>query len=573
MTIPFGFEENSRLIDGESDQNFGFSGGGGGSSGTGDTVSTEICPPDGTLIRCTANGVGLFHTGRDANGICTQGFLNTDVCIIAPPPVSQPTPPPTSGCEPVGTFIGCSGTENIGIFSLGPQADGGCLNEERRTSRCEKTITVTNTGLCQSDSECATGYRCDFSNTTQIGEDATNQAGKCVLVKTYCNYKDITAACSDTVAGPGLVGYVGSATRTFVVLDTNGNPLPLGCSADTSINTNWDLSECTKGSGPCTYIEEEAACTTLLGDGWSGIASRKVLGPNNVSNCTADPNAEIWNTSGCGKISDPFPCQTKTETTNCRVLLGSNYSDQQTLTRTVLDRDASGGTQPAGCTIVGITDYNTTLCTRITQPPVTPPPITQPPVTPPPITPPPVTPPPITPPPVTPPPITPPPVEFTPPPVGFTPPPITPPPVQQLTWRDCVTGRVNVGLPPTNFVQVGHNGPAGGTCWEAQTEIGFNPSLSEALRFTYQRGSSVYPTPKSVTATNSNYGTAYRLTLRTNPDVKLIYNSAQGDGALSFILAPRASATFYVNVTSKLLAALQDGSTSLYMDVEYEPVL
>lgn len=537
------------------------SGGGGGGS----------CPADGTLIRCTSNGVGLFHTGPDANGICTQGFLQTDICRISSP-TPTPTPPPTAACEPVGTFLGCTGTEDIGVFSLGPQADGGCLNEERRTTSCKSTTTITNTGLCQADAECSAGYRCDFSTTTQIGDDPTNQAGKCVKVETYCNYKDVTAACSDTVAGPGLVGYQGFAIKTIPVTDVNGNPLPLGCKLNPDINTNWDLGECIEPTPLCSYIEEEASCTQILGDGYSGIASRRVLSSNNPANCRQDPNigsASDWNTAGCGRIGDPPLCVTKTETNSCRNLLGNNYSSQQVLSRTVLDRDSTGAVQPAGCVIAGITDYNTSECVRITTPPptaLTPPPTA---LTPPPIglTPPPVA---ITPPPVE---LTPPPIAITPPPVGFTPPPITPPPVVQLTWRDCVTGVVNIGTPPANFIQVGYNGPVGGTCWEAPTEIGFNPSLSEALRFTYQRGSSVYPTPKSIVATNSAYGTSYRLTIRTNPDVKLIHNSAQGDGNLSFILSPRSSATFYVNVTPKLISMLQDGSTSLYMDVEYQPVL
>jgi hypothetical protein len=107
---------------------------------------------------------------------------------------------------------------------------------------------------------------------------------------------------------------------------------------------------------------------------------------------------------------------------------------------------------------------------------------------------------------------------------------------------------------------VSYNGAGGGTCWQPTTQVGFSPTLSEALLFTYQRGSSDLPQPKTITATNPSYGTAYRITITTNTDI-IVQPS-------SFTVTPRSSQQFVVNVTPTLLDKLGDGTSTIEMSVD-----
>jgi hypothetical protein len=152
------------------------------------------------------------------------------------------------------------------------------------------------------------------------------------------------------------------------------------------------------------------------------------------------------------------------------------------------------------------------------------------------------------------------------------------PDVSQCTipvfWRNCVTGQLIEGTPPANFQETEFLGAGGGACWEPLTEIGFEPNLNDALRYSYQRGSSRYPTAKNIRVTNPSYGTSYRITVTTNPDITLSTRSQSGNnGALSFTIAPRSSETFIVNVTPRLLQTLQEGLSNLSMIVEYQKVI
>jgi uncharacterized repeat protein (TIGR02543 family) len=152
------------------------------------------------------------------------------------------------------------------------------------------------------------------------------------------------------------------------------------------------------------------------------------------------------------------------------------------------------------------------------------------------------------------------------------------PDVSQCTipvfWRSCVTGQLIEGTPPADFQETEFLGAGGGACWEPLTEIAFEPNLNEALRYSYQRGSSKYPTGKNIKVTNPSYGTAYRITVTTNPDITLSTRSQSGNkGALSFTIGPRSSETLIVNVTPKLLQTLQDGVANLLMIVEYQRVV
>jgi hypothetical protein len=133
-----------------------------------------------------------------------------------------------------------------------------------------------------------------------------------------------------------------------------------------------------------------------------------------------------------------------------------------------------------------------------------------------------------------------------------------------ITWRDCISGILNEGTAPTGYRQLAYTGAGGGTCWEPGTIVGFQPSLSDALTFTYQRGGSNLPQPKSITANNPSYGVSYKLTMRTNPDI-IVQPS-------SFIISPRSSQQFFVNVTPALLDKLGDGTSTIEMSVDITEV-
>ena len=138
------------------------------------------------------------------------------------------------------------------------------------------------------------------------------------------------------------------------------------------------------------------------------------------------------------------------------------------------------------------------------------------------------------------------------PPVSRTPAPSPTP----ITWRDCISGVVNIGRAPSGYREV--NYPTGGTCWEPVSEVGFTPSLSDALLFIHERGGPL-PTSKKITATNPSYGKAYRVSLATDEHITITPNS--------FIVPPRQSVDFVVSITYDLVNKLGDGSSVLRMDV------
>ena len=129
-----------------------------------------------------------------------------------------------------------------------------------------------------------------------------------------------------------------------------------------------------------------------------------------------------------------------------------------------------------------------------------------------------------------------------------------------ITYRDCISGVLNEGLAPQGYREVIYAGAGGGTCWEPSTVVGFKPNLSDALTFTYQRGGSNLPQPKSITVSNPSYGISYKITMKTNPDI-IVQPS-------SLIINPRSSEQFFVNVTPTLLDKLGDGTSTIEMSVE-----
>jgi len=155
-------------------------------------------------------------------------------------------------------------------------------------------------------------------------------------------------------------------------------------------------------------------------------------------------------------------------------------------------------------------------------------------------------------------------------PAPITPAPITPAPTPApiFTWRSCIDGLIKEGNIPDGYVQSAFQGAGGGTCWEPRTEIAFEPSLSEALRFTWRRGSSIYPETKLFKVINPSFGITYGIQIRTNDSVKISVNGVERNGVASFNIGPRASQTVIVSVTPELLDKLADGVSTLNMNIE-----
>jgi len=151
-----------------------------------------------------------------------------------------------------------------------------------------------------------------------------------------------------------------------------------------------------------------------------------------------------------------------------------------------------------------------------------------------------------------------------------TPSPTPTPQPSAVLWRDCASGNLNQGTPPNGYIQAIYIGAGGGFCWEPSTTVGFNPSLAQALEFEYQRGSSLYPQPKTVTATNPSYAKSYRISLTTNSGIAFLLGNNASNGTLSFNLGPRQNISFVINVSPELLDILGDGRSSINLTVSIE---
>ncbi len=142
----------------------------------------------------------------------------------------------------------------------------------------------------------------------------------------------------------------------------------------------------------------------------------------------------------------------------------------------------------------------------------------------------------------------------------------TPPPSptpSPAMWRSC-DGRLNMGTPTEGFVEVPYLGAGGGFCWEAQGTIGFVPSLT-SLRFKYQRGSSTYPQPISVRATNPSYAISYRVKLTTDNTLFEITPS-------EMTIPPREDKTISIKAKSEAIATFGDGLTRFNLQVDIQPL-
>ena len=133
-----------------------------------------------------------------------------------------------------------------------------------------------------------------------------------------------------------------------------------------------------------------------------------------------------------------------------------------------------------------------------------------------------------------------------------------------VTWRDCVTGELKTGNPPSDYVQVAYEGAGGGTCWEPRAVIGFEPNLDEVLTFDWRRGTTAYPEAKSVQVTNPS-STPFEVKVTTNPNIIVTPQT--------FTVGARSSATMTVRPTAQLFDTLADGISTIQFKIELTEVI
>jgi hypothetical protein len=106
-------------------------------------------------------------------------------------------------------------------------------------------------------------------------------------------------------------------------------------------------------------------------------------------------------------------------------------------------------------------------------------------------------------------------------------------------------------------------------CWEPRTQVAFNPSLNELLRYNWQRGTTQYPETKTFEMVNSSYVKSYDVTFQTNPDVTLSSQKSNSTaGRITLAVPPRGTRRVSVTVTPTLLDKLADGISTLDLRVE-----
>jgi hypothetical protein len=132
--------------------------------------------------------------------------------------------------------------------------------------------------------------------------------------------------------------------------------------------------------------------------------------------------------------------------------------------------------------------------------------------------------------------------------------------VSQIYWRSCIDGNLRPGTPPSDYVNRLY--PKGGTCWEPGGQLGFEPSLAEALSYEWRRGSLVMPESRTVKATNPSYAATYAVSITSDPDITITPKA--------FTIGPRESTNFTVSVTQPLLNRLADGTTELILNVQLQ---
>lgn len=146
------------------------------------------------------------------------------------------------------------------------------------------------------------------------------------------------------------------------------------------------------------------------------------------------------------------------------------------------------------------------------------------------------------------------------------------PPPPKPQWRSCVDGQMRDGTPPAEYKQSIYSGAGGGVCWEPPARVTFEPPMATALNFLYRRGTSEYPTAKTIKATNPSYARSFRVKLTTNNNIKLAIGANGGNGTLTFTIPPRGSVDFTVLLTPALYEVLGDGNSVLSLNVEVTEV-
>lgn len=541
---------------------------------------------------------------------------------------------PTVQVDAINQKATCCPTGNTCCFGAPALVDGEWTTVEAEGSFCWDGPcpgTKNRLPVCTYES---TTFPCSdilgeeyTGNVTQIIKTSTNKCeadpqvnlqaniSQCKKKETqFCEYVTEEIACTSLPAGTFFqttANITGNATRNVIKTDAQGNPLPLGCQANPSISTEWNTNKC-KGELPpppeqyrLCGVSSNFTYVTELPEGYGsaydnyGVCYGKVwvnCGNPTFNNLGNPPGNYVYNQSGncwASPIEPPPPPITgvvvgtgictppiggfnKTRDIPC-VNLGSQYVGGIAKQQQVRSYDSTGPEN----TICEYTDWqdsgvpDTSFCKVANVPQACTPPdgpstrdvsipcsqvdkkytkgtATQKQVRR---------------------------VDTTTTGPGTCPytwensgVPDTSACQVPTFWRNCITGELIEGTPPSDFIQSAYD--KGGSCWEPITDLGFTPSLSQALRYTYQRGSSKFPETKTITVSNTSYGQAYTVKITTNENITLSTNKAQsGKGAISFIIEPRSEVKLFVAITAELLQQLQDGLSTLSMAVEYDRVL
>lgn len=138
------------------------------------------------------------------------------------------------------------------------------------------------------------------------------------------------------------------------------------------------------------------------------------------------------------------------------------------------------------------------------------------------------------------------------------------PTAPSATWRDCVSGELKTGNPPSEYIQVEYEGAGGGTCWEPRAVIGFEPNLEDVLTFDWRRGSNTYPEAKTVRVTNPS-SVPFQVTVTTNSNIIVT--------PPSFRVNARSSETMTVRPNQTILQTLADGISRIEFKVELTEII
>lgn len=142
-----------------------------------------------------------------------------------------------------------------------------------------------------------------------------------------------------------------------------------------------------------------------------------------------------------------------------------------------------------------------------------------------------------------------------------TPSPIPSPPA--VNWKNCVSGAVVDGYPPSSYRQSIYD-ELGTVCWEP-VGLGFNPPLNDVM-FEYRRGSLVFPSKKEFTATNASRTAKYEVT------VVLDNNKFIVEPAYPLVILPQTTATLSIRLNPSNINQFGDGDTNFSMRVTTKEV-